>query len=206
MNHPRRGGKALLSCDVPPKIIPKETLLQALKRVENAIKKHGDDSLRKRLENLRGQVQDLLEDQEKENKNLWDEINSLKKEVENQKTENEKLQKELAVGEATQLFQAHLARFVVDSSEKIYPRGNSKRFGKLAWEFKESLPNFDAISIEHGEALEELKKLLPNPGSEDNVTVLDYDIAKLHIPDFLPKRLWKHGIEIVENYETKVRI
>jgi hypothetical protein len=368
---PKKRGKSS-SCDVPPKITPKETLLQALKGVENAIKKHGDNSLRERLENLRGQVQDLLEHQEKENKNLWDEINSLKKEVENQKTENEKLQKELAVGEATQLFQAHLARFVVDSSEKIYPRGtfnqmekylrrlknptgnrwteiqrrltvwtdehqevvdnvkigrdckahpyltdldlveseieetmspdwknmmkdmldilkmtaslmkfgrlakryewdrhlplfhkartrvlneiiswdrnfeqikglqniehddakeyltkyvsnrrtidhyyfivnfvrqgNSKRLGKLAWEFKESLPNLDAISIEHGEALEELQRLLPNPGNADNVTVLDYDIAKLHIPDFLPKRLWKHGIEIVENYETKVRI
>ena len=382
---PNKRGKSF-HCDVSPEITPKKTLLEALKGVENEIKKLGDDSLRKRLENLRGQVQDLLEYQEIQNKNLWDEINSLKKEVESQKTkneklqkevesqktENEKLQKELSVVEATWLWEAHLARFVVDSSKKIYRSGkfsqmekylrglkkpignrwteiqrkltnwtdehqkvvdtlriernrkvhpylsdldlveseiettmspewknvmkdmldilkmtaslmkfgrlakryewdkhlpsieethtraleeiiswdrnfeqieglqniehedakeflakyvnnrrtinhyyfivncirheNSERLGKLAWQFEESLTNSDAISMEHGEALEKLKKLLPNPGNEDNVTVLDYDIAKLHIPDFLPKRLWKHGIEIVENYESNVRI
>ena len=381
---PNKRGKSSHS-DVSPEITPKKTLLEALEGVENEIKKLGDDSLRKRLENLRGQVQDLLQHQEIQNKSLWDEIDSLKKEVESQKTENEKLQKdmesqkteneklqkELAVVEATWLWEAHLARFVVDPSKeihkggrfsqmkrylsglknpignrwdeiqcklknwtdehqnvvdtlrierncKIHPylsdldlveseiettmspewknvmkdmldklkmttslmkfgrlakcykwgrrrsptqkepkealqeiiswdrdfdqidglqnikhddakrhiakyindctidhyyfivnsirHGNSKRLGKLAWQFEESLTNSDAISMEHSEALEKLKKLLPNPGNEDNVTVLDYDIAKLHIPDFLPKRLWKHGIEIVENYESNVRI
>jgi hypothetical protein len=77
---------------------------------------------------------------------------------------------------------------------------NSKRLGKLAWEFEKGLPNVDEISTDHRDALEKLKRLLPNPNDEGNVTVLDHTIAKLHIPDFLPKRLWKHGLEILEEY------
>ncbi len=73
---------------------------------------------------------------------------------------------------------------------------NSKRLGKLAWEMaKGHLP-----SEEHGEALAELKQLLPSPHDEGNVEELNKIRAKLHIPDFLPKSLWKHGIEIVEEY------
>jgi hypothetical protein len=79
--------------------------------------------------------------------------------------------------------------FIVD----FIKDGNSKRLGKLAWEF-EGLPT------EYGEALRELKKLLPNPDDESEDTNLDKTIVKLHIPDFLPKNLWKDGIEIVEKY------
>ncbi|CAB4019232.1 Hypothetical predicted protein, partial [Paramuricea clavata] len=128
-------------CDVSPENTPKKTLLEALKGVENEIKKLGDDALRKRLENLRGQVQDLLEDQEIQNKKLWDEINSLKKEVESQKTKNEKLQKELAVVEATWLWEAHLARFVVDSSKKIHKSGKFSQMENYLMGLKNPMGN-----------------------------------------------------------------
>jgi hypothetical protein len=359
---PKKRGKSH-HCDGSPKPT-KETLLDALKGVENEIKKLGNELLEKKLEKLRGQVRGLLENQEKEINNLRGEIQTLKKEVDRQKAKNEKLEKVLVVAQATWLWEKHLARFVVDSSRKIYqsgwmyqmedylkemntnqnrftkiqnklkttwtkehwqvvftvrnerngiahpdlidldlvesqlekmypkhkkvlgemldelkmtaslmkfgrladfyeknkklfptqrkrgkrvdadalkniiswnckfeqidglqsieheeakkyltmyvdnPReidhylfivdfikdGNSKRLGKLAWEFEGLVPT------EYGEALRELKKLLPNPDDESEDTNLDKTIAKLHIPDFLPKNLWKDGIEIVEKY------
>ena len=73
---------------------------------------------------------------------------------------------------------------------------NSKRLGKLAC--KE--PKGSCPSKEHNEALVKLRQLLPNQDDKGNVDELDKTIAKLHIPDVLPKRLWKHGIEIVENH------
>jgi hypothetical protein len=74
---------------------------------------------------------------------------------------------------------------------------NKKRLGKLAWMIK--APGIlDVLSPMHRKALDELKKLLP--GGKGKSKVLDQAIAKLHIPDFLPKYLWKHGIEIIEKY------
>jgi hypothetical protein len=73
---------------------------------------------------------------------------------------------------------------------------NSKRLGKLAWKME----NDPLVTKEYGEALNKMKQLLPNPHDESNVEVHDKTTAKLHIPDFLPKSLWKDGIEIVEEY------
>ena len=75
--------------------------------------------------------------------------------------------------------------------------GNCKHLGKLAWEMEASGMLGD-LSVMQGKALKQLRELLPNPGDESNV--LDETIAKLHVPDFLPKHLWKHGMEIVEKY------
>ncbi len=351
----------------------KETLLKALKDVENEIPYiPGLQTLRVRLETLRGEIKGILQSHEKKIKNLEKEIQSLKEEVESQREENKKLVNEaLIAAHATWVWEAHVARFVVDSSRQIYetgkfrqmkryiqgskdprhnrwteiqsklgitwtddhwteiksvrdgrnskahpylidvdllkskiktvvppesrkliedmlnilkmtaslmkfgklamfykknkrlfptvvrgridtralecilswdrnfdeidglqnikhteakkylkmyvsnPRkindyyfivdfikeGNSKRLGKLAWEFQKRY--VDGISTEHRRALTELKKLLPSPDNEGKLKSLDYTIAKLHIPDFLPKNLWKHGIEIVETYFAK---
>lgn len=54
------------------------------------------------------------------------------------------------------------------------------------------------MTKEEKEALNGLKDLLK--AGKRNVTVLDRTIAKLHIPDFLPKKLWKHGLKIVDEY------
>jgi hypothetical protein len=91
--------------------------------VENEIKKLGNELLEMKLEKLRGQVRGLLKNQEKEINNLRGEIQTLKKEVDRQKAKNEKLEKVLVVAQATWLWEKHLARFVVDSSRKIYESG-----------------------------------------------------------------------------------
>ena len=346
--------------DTQPRIT-KETLLKALEYVEGEVKELGHDKLQQRLKELRGQIKVVLQTHEEEIKNLDRKIQSLKEEVEFLKAKNKSFEKAFVVAEATWAWEAHLARFVVDSPRQIYKRGkfrqmkkyleelndsthnhwteiqrkltdwtdehwevldivrierncvflidldlveseikttmspesrklfedmldmlkmtaslmkfgrlakfckknkcvfptgkmdalkcilswdrkfdeedglqnikhdeakeylakyvgnpdtisdyylivdfikdeNSKRLGKLAWEFEKGLPNVDEISTDHRDALEKLKRLLPNPNDEGNVTVLDHTIAKLHIPDFLPKRLWKHGLEILEEY------
>jgi gas vesicle protein len=352
--------------------ITKETLLKALEDVEDEIKKLGHEILGERLKKVRGQVKVVLENQQEEIQNLRGEIQSLKREVENVKIKQDKLEKTLAVAQATWVWEAHLTRFVVDSSKRIYPSGkfrqmeqylgrlknpednrwteikgklrdwtkehwevlntvrvernciahpdlidldlveseieimmtpesqermkdmldilrmtaslmkfgrlakfyernkhlfsaeemrgkgmdarvlkkiiswdrnfeeinglqniehadakkylakyvndcrmvkhylfivdfikdgNSKRLGKLAWKI-EGLSIFVGKSTEYGEALDRLKKLLPNP--KELIKDLDETTAKLHIPDFLPKHLWKHGIEIVEKYFDEI--
>ncbi len=346
----------------------KEIFLRRIEDIEDDIKKLKNDTLlrndtlEERVKELRRQVEVVIQTKDEQIKNLDEEIKSLKKEVESLKAKNESLEKAFVVAQATWVWEAHLARFVVDSEQKIYPigqyrqmtkyldelnnfthdywteiqrtltdwtdehwevvdnvriarncvahpylidldlveseieatmppesqvlmtdmldmlrmttslmkfgrlaqvyewnnhngvnaralkcirswdrkfeeidglqnidhdkakqylakyvsnsrtishyyfivdsikDGNGKRLGKLAWEFEERLPNVGEISTDHLVALEKLKRLLPNPNNEGNVTVLDRTVAKLHIPDFLPKRLWKHGLEILEKY------
>ena len=99
----------------------------------------------------------------------------------------------------------YLAKRVSDPSRiKHYFRivdfikdGNCKRLGKLAWGMEVSDMSGD-LSMMQSKALKQLKELLPNP--DDESKVLDETIAKLHVPDFLSKHLWKHGMEIVEKY------
>ena len=83
--------------------------------------------------------------------------------------------------------------FIVD----LIKEGNSKRLGKLAWQIEASGILQD-LSTTYGQALNHLKKLLPDP--KDESEVLPKTIATLHVPDFLPKDLWKHGIELVDKY------
>ena len=75
---------------------------------------------------------------------------------------------------------------------------NSKRLGKLAWQFAERFSPKE--TSQEYEAVRELKKLLPNPDDENNMA--DPVVAKIHIPDFLPNNLWKVGIEIVEKVSS----
>jgi uncharacterized protein YdhG (YjbR/CyaY superfamily) len=340
--------------------------LATLSDVEDEIKRLGHHTLEERLETLRGQVKNLLENQEEEIKYLCDKIHNLKHEINEIKEKHKKLENELAVAQATWVWEAHVARFVVDSSKRIYPRGkfgqmerylktlknpkddrwaeikkkltewthdhrkvvetvraernsiahpsvmdldlvefqikeemspddqklmkdmldmlkmtaslmkfgllatfyntnkrlfptasgrgmdaralhdiiswnrniddinglqciehseareymakyvndrraikhyffivdsikdgNKKRLGKLAWKIEASGILGD-LSPMHGEALKHLKKLLPNP--RDEREFLYKTMAKLHVPDFLPKPLWKHGIEIIEKF------
>ena len=72
---------------------------------------------------------------------------------------------------------------------------NSRRLGQLAWKMTES---FWPKTQPEFEALETLQKLYPKPHNE--ITIGDPIIAKIHIPDFLPKNLWKIGAKIVESY------
>ena len=81
--------------------------------------------------------------------------------------------------------------FIVDSIKEA----NGQRLGKLAWEMESKIPR------EYSDALSYLKKLLPNSHDKSKfLKDLNVTIATLHVPDFLPKQLWKHGIEIVEKY------
>ncbi len=75
---------------------------------------------------------------------------------------------------------------------------NSKRLGKLAWELEKRYPVTRKTTVEEREVLKKLKNLVPKRAR--NVMVLPCTIATLHIPDFLPKGLWKHGIKIVKKY------
>ena len=356
--------KSLESCDGNELCkSPKEALLQSLSKVEDTIKKLGYDALRERVNDLRGKVKDVLESQEEEVKSLRFKIKVLTDEVNSLKEEKEEVERKLALAQVTWAWEAHLARFVVNSSEeKIYKNGrfdqmrqylrnkgskdnlwkkiqnkvahwtgrhwqvvnivrkerngiahpdlvnfdfveselakispeyqnkmkdmlnmlkmtaslmkfgrlartykdvdklspysrkwlkdiiswdrlfedidglqnieheeakkflqryvaspenirhylylvdlikdeNSKQMGKLAWKFEESYP---PTNQETKDALEELKKLYLRRDHDDHNfkegVSFGVDVARLHIPDFLPKNLWKHGIEIVGKY------
>ena len=78
---------------------------------------------------------------------------------------------------------------------------NAKRLGKLAWNIAERCPPDEGSS--ESEALIALQDLLYQP--DEKVKEIPLDLAKLHIPDFLPKHLWKGGIKIVENYFHSIR-
>ena len=73
---------------------------------------------------------------------------------------------------------------------------NSERLGKLAWNIAERSPPEEGTN--ESEALIILQELLQVP--DEKVKQLPRDMAKLHIPDFLPKHLWNVGIKIVEDY------
>ena len=73
---------------------------------------------------------------------------------------------------------------------------NSERLGKLAWNIAERSPSEEKTS--ESEALIILQELLQKP--DEKVKQLPRDMAKLHMPDFLPKHLWNVGIKIVEDY------
>ena len=73
---------------------------------------------------------------------------------------------------------------------------NSEHLGKLAWNIAERSPPEEKTS--ESEALIILQELFEEP--DEKVQELPRDLAKLHIPDFLPKHLWKAGIKIVEDY------
>ncbi len=106
----------------------------------------------------------------------------------------------------------YLAKYVDDGSMEdkyfsivdLVKDGNRRRLGKLAWKIEGS-GIVDRLSMEHGEALNQLKKLLPNPRDESVVKGLGKEEAKLHVPDFLPKDFWKYGTEIVEKYFKKLQ-
>ena len=98
-----------------------------------------------------------------------------------------------------------LQKYIDDSTvEDVYflifdfiKEENSKRLGKLAWNIAERCPPDEGSS--ELEALIALQELLDKP--DEKVKEIPCDIAKLHIPDFLPKDLWNGGIEIVKKYE-----
>lgn len=105
----------------------------------------------------------------------------------------------------------YLQMYINDSTVESYyvlivdfiKNENGKRLGKLARDIAERCPP-KQMSSESG-VLNELQDLLKTSKPEEKIKELPCDIAKLHIPDFLPKHLWKGGIEIVENYFDIIR-
>ena len=107
--------------------ITKETLLKALKDAEDEINRFGNQTLQPRLQELRRQVEGVLSNKEKEMKDLYDKIvklqqdnKNLKKRVEKLRAKNKRMEKTLAVAQATWVWEKHVARFVIDPSEKFY--------------------------------------------------------------------------------------
>ena len=113
----------------------KKTLLDALKDVEDEIKGLGHHTLQKQLETLRGQVKVVLENQEEEIIFLRGEIQSLKEETNKLKVKHEKLENALTIAQATWVWEAHLARFVVNDSRTIYEFG---KFNQMKEYLKEN--------------------------------------------------------------------
>ena len=103
--------------------ITKDTLLKALKDVEDEINRFGDQTLQPRLQELRRQVKGVLSNKEEEIKDLYNEIAKLKQDNKNLNERVEKLRatnKTLALGQATWVWEKHVARFVIDPSERFY--------------------------------------------------------------------------------------
>ena len=105
-----------------------QNILETLKSIENDLKELGNNKLQKRLNELHGHVEVVFQKQNEEKKTFRSEIQSLKKEVENLKEEKGALEKKLAVSQVTWVWEAHVARFVVDRSKNIYEFG---RFGQM---------------------------------------------------------------------------
>ena len=101
----------------------KETLLEALHSVEDEIKALGHDILSKRLETLREQVKRVVENEDEEIKCLYGQIQSLKDGVDKLKVKHKKLENELVLAQATWVWEAHVAKFVVDPSKEIHRIG-----------------------------------------------------------------------------------
>ena len=98
-----------------------QDLLDALQNIENEIEKLENPKLHERFKDLRKKVKAALQKQEEN-------IQSLKEELKNLKEEKEALEKKLALAEVTWVWEAHLARFVVGPTERIYEFG---RFGQM---------------------------------------------------------------------------
>ena len=112
--------------DEEPKIT-KETLLKALKDVEDEINRFGNQTLQLRLQELRRQVKGVLSNKENKIQDLYNEIaklkqenKNLKKHVEKLRAKNKRIEKTLAVGQATWVWEKHVARFVIDPCERFY--------------------------------------------------------------------------------------
>ena len=78
---------------------------------------------------------------------------------------------------------------------------NRKRLGKLAEKIAKRYPP-DGMSSENEalEILQEYKMSDECDEANENFPEIPCNIAKLHIPDFLPKHLWKVGFQILENH------
>ena len=75
---------------------------------------------------------------------------------------------------------------------------NGKCLSKLAWNIaKHYVPEEGS---KKSKALRALQDLHDRSRRDERIKDLPCDIAKLHIPDFLEKHLWKAGIKIVEDY------
>ena len=101
--------------------ITKETLLKALDAVESEIKKSVDNKpLQDRLKKLRIHVEGVLSNQEKEIKDLYRKIRKLEQDNEKLDAKNKKMEKTLAVAQATWIWEKHVTRFVIDPNQKVY--------------------------------------------------------------------------------------
>ena len=97
--------------------------METLDDIENEIRELSQATLAEKWKHLRGLVEHVMEDQENEMQILHEKIRALKEDVEEQKAKREKLESKLALTQATWEWEKHLARFVVDSSKRIYPSG-----------------------------------------------------------------------------------
>ena len=102
-------------------------LLDALKCMEDGIATLKSTTLHERFRVLRIKLEAVLQKQKEENIARQSDMQSLKKELENLKEEKVALEKKLAVAQVTWVWEAHLARFVVDHNEKIYQTGRFRQ-------------------------------------------------------------------------------
>ena len=108
--------------------------------------------------------------------------------------------------EATGYLAKYIDPSVINSYRKIVEyikKRNRKRLGKLAENIAKRYPP-DGMSSENEalEILQDYKMSDECDEANENFTEIPCNIAKLHIPDFLPKRLWKVGFQILENYSN----
>ena len=106
--------------------------------------------------------------------------------------------------EATGYLAKYIDPSVITSYHEIVEyikKRNRKRLGKLAENIaKRYHPDEMSTENEVLEILQDYKMSDECGEANENFIGIPYDIAKLHIPDFLPKRLWKVGFQILENY------
>ena len=179
-----------------------ETLLKALSEVEDEAKGLKHDSLREKLENLRKQVEvvleneikrlndkidddrEALEKQKNEIKRLNDEIDELRKEVADLKREKKELKKTFAIAQATWAWEAHLARFVINSTEEMWTFGKFRQMKKYLENVKKE-DNLWVKIIERigfGEWTKDHRDMLKIVRKERNVVAhpqfIDLDVVK----------------------------
>ena len=104
-----------------------QDLLKALNKIKDEIAEFKSTSLQTKFESLCKKVEAVLLKQKEENMARQSDIQCLKKDLEDLKDEKAALEKKLAVAQVTWVWEAHLARFVVDHTQKIYQNGRFRQ-------------------------------------------------------------------------------
>ena len=140
-----------------------QDLVDALKDLADAIKEISSSSLQTKFESLCKKVEAIVRKDNEEKKAMKSDIHKLQKELKNLEKEKVALEKKLALAQATWVWEAHLARFVVDHPKQIHQYGRFRQMKDYLKESKSERDLWDEIqnklnwTEEHWEVIKDVR-------------------------------------------------